>query len=218
MITRIINSGIKWKLSLVLLCTLTAVFLEQDASYADQGEGPFQPGRALRVTIWQEPDLSGDYSIDSNGYVILPLIGRINVSRFSQESLESYLTNEYSNYLRSPIIMVEPLIRVGVLGEVKQPGLFRVNPDSPLWDVIDMSGGPTAKANIKGIKVIRNGKVVSKDLLSAFENGESLSSIGIESGDQVYVPPSRRPMEWRTMVSLMSIGVATVSLILRNRR
>jgi polysaccharide export outer membrane protein len=201
-----------------MLCTLLVLGLASlvcfpEPMLADEDDKPFQPGRAIQVTIWQEPDLSGEYSIDSEGYIILPLIGRVNVSRFTKDSLESYLTAEYSNYLRSPIIMIEPLIRVGVLGEVKQPGLFKVSPHAPLWDVVDMAGGPTVRANIKSFKIMRNGEIVSSELLGAFEEGESLQNIGIESGDLVLVPTSRRAMEWRTVVALMSMAISTTFFI-----
>lgn len=203
-------------LNVLLVSALTFLLCSPDLSHAiDDGETPFKPGKALRVTIWQQPDLSGDYSIDSEGYVIFPLIGRIKVSRYTRDSLKSYLSSEYSNYLRSPIITIEPLIRVSVLGEVKAPGLFRVNPESPLWDVIEMTGGPTTVANMKKIKVMRRGKVINKELLIAFENGESLNSLGFKSGDQIVVPRARRVMEWRTVIALISLSITTTFFIIR---
>ena len=198
-------------------CFAILMFVPDDAM-AVTDESPFQPGRAIQVTIWQEPDLSGSYSIDSNGYVILPLIGRVQVSRFTKDSLEGYLVDEYSNYLRSPIIMVEPLIRIGVVGEVRSPGLYRVNPDSPLWDVIGLSGGFTSRANISKIRIMRSGEVVNEHLLPAFESGESLYTIGIQSGDQVFVPQGRRVMEWRTVIAFMSLGISATWLIIRSSK
>jgi len=48
--------------------------------YSDHNaDARFAPGSAVQVTIWQEPDLSGSFSIDSEGYVILPLIGKVKV-------------------------------------------------------------------------------------------------------------------------------------------
>jgi len=203
---------------MLLLLGLTSLICFSDPMLAVEDEKPFQPGTAIQVTIWQEPDLSGEYSIDSEGYIILPLIGRVNVSRFTRDSLKSYLTAEYSNYLRGPIIMIEPLIRVGVLGEVKQPGLFRVSPHTPLWDVVDLAGGPTVRANMKKFSVMRSGKIVKSELLGAFEQGASLQHIGIESGDLVLVPTGRRTMEWRTVIALMSMGITTTFLIINQAK
>lgn len=206
-----------WFRKVVMLLIGGVIFLTTPASAQvfDRAR-PFQPGQALEVTIWQEPDLSGEYSIDSQGYVILPLIGRVKVSDFSKESLESFLVNEYSSYLRSPIIMVEPLMRVGVVGQVSQPGLYRVNPDAPLWDVLVESGGFARRANLKGIKVMRGGNVVRTDLLNDLEVGKSAATIGLQSGDLIMVPESRRVMEWRTIIAFVSLGVTTTFLVINS--
>ncbi len=221
MIISLKSAGWSREISITLITLLLFIVCAPDLLHAEGGLSEdllFQPGSAVLVTIWQEPDLSGDYSIDSKGYVALPLIGKIQVSRFTKDSLESYLVTEYSNYLRSPIIMVEPLIRIGVLGEVRSPGLYRVSPEAPLWDVIEKSGGLTSKANLLKIKFMRRGEVVNSQLLQAFENGESLQVIGMQSGDQVVVPSSRRVMEWRTIIALVSLGVSTISIVLRQRK
>lgn len=215
MLTAIRHAAWIRQMSVLLIVSVVSFLVYPDISVAREEEKPFQAGRALRVTIWQEPELSGDHSIDHEGYVILPLIGRIQVSSYTKDSLESYLVTEYSNYLRNPIIMIEPLIRIGVTGEVKDPGLYRVNPDAPLWDVIGLSGGPTSKANLKNLRIVRNGEVIHKSLLEAFENGESLQSVGMVSGDQVHIPTSRPIMDWRTILAFMSLGVSTAFLIVR---
>jgi len=175
----------------------------------------FAPGSAIQVTIWQEPDLSGDFSIDSRGYVILPLIGKVNVSRFTPESLESYLQEEYASYLRNPIIQTLPLIRVSVLGYVREPGLYRVEPDRPLWDVIAMAGGPSDRGDVTRMFVSRQGLVRIESLLDAYEEGISMREVGIESGDQIIVPTRKGPFPWRMIVSFASIGIAVVSISTR---
>ena len=205
-------------LSTLLVLGLTFLICFSDPALAADDEMPFLPGRALQVTIWQEPELSGEYSIDSDGYVILSLIGRMQVSRFTKDSLKSYLTAEYSNYLRNPIIMIEPLIRIGILGQVKHPGLFKVSPHTPLWDVVDLAGGPSIKANMKKFQIMRDGEIVDSDLLVGFEQGSSLQNIGIESGDLVLVPSSRRMMEWRTVIALMSMAITTTFLIINQTK
>jgi polysaccharide export outer membrane protein len=175
----------------------------------------FAPGSAIQVTIWQEPDLSGNFSIDSQGYVILPLIGKVNVIRYTPESLESYLREEYSSYLRNPIIQTLPLIRISVLGNVQKPGLYRVEHDRPLWDVIELAGGPTERGDVTRMSVMRGGKVVNENLLEAFEAGISLREMGIETGDQVVVRRSKAPFPWRTMFSIASISVSIWAIATR---
>ncbi len=175
----------------------------------------FSPGSAIQVTIWQEPDLSGNFSIDSQGYVILPLIGKVNVIRFTPESLKSYLKEEYSSYLRNPIIQILPLIRISVLGNVLKPGLYRVELDRPLWDVIELAGGPTDRGDVRRMIVMRGGLTINENLLEAYEKGISLREIGIESGDQVIVRRAKGPFPWRTLLSLASISVSIWAIVTR---
>jgi len=106
------------------------------------------------------------------------------LARFTPESLESYLREEYSSYLRNPIIQASPLIRVSVLGYVRDPGSYRVEPDRPLWDVIAMAGGPNDSGDITQMLVSRSAVVRNDNLLTAYEEGVSLREIGIQSGDQ----------------------------------
>jgi len=175
----------------------------------------FEPGSAIQVTIWQEPDLSGNFSIDSEGYVILPLIGKVHVSRFTPESLESYLQQEYASYLRNPIIQTLPLIRISVIGYVRDPGLYRVEPDRPLWDVVAVAGGPTNNGDVTRLYVSRGGEVVNDNLLVAYEEGISLREVGIRSGDQVVIPQSKGPFPWRMLISIGSLGVSIWAIATR---
>ena len=177
----------------------------------------FTPGSAIQVTIWQEPDLSGNFSIDRQGYVILPLSGKVNVMRSTPERLECYLREAYSSYLRSPIIQTLPPIRVSVLGHVQDTVLYRVEPDRPLWDIIEMAGGPSNKGDVTRMYVMRGGEKVNENLLLAYEEGISLREIGIESGDQVIVPHPKGPFPWRTMLSVASLTVSVWAIATRNR-
>ncbi len=179
-------------------------------------DAEFTPGSAIQVTIWQEPDLSGKFSIDSRGYVILPLIGSVNVGRFTPESLEGYLKEEYSSYLRNPIIQTLPLIRISVLGYVRNPGSYRVEPGRPLWDVIAMAGGPSDRGDITGMYVSRGAVIKNEDLLNAYEEGVALREIGIQSGDQIVVPLRHGPFPWRLIISLASLGTSAYAIATRN--
>jgi protein involved in polysaccharide export with SLBB domain len=50
-------------------------------------ERPLQPGDKLKVTIWREPDLSGEFEVQPDGSVTFPKIGRVQVDRLSTDSL-----------------------------------------------------------------------------------------------------------------------------------
>ena len=174
--------------------------------------GTFQPGDAVRITIWREPQLSGDFSISSNGTVQLPLIGKVQVQGLTTMSLSSFLKAEFGAYLREPDIQVVPLIRVSVLGGVGKPGLFRAEPESSLWDLIAEAGGPV-RGRVKDMRVLRSGKVVIKDILTAYERGDSLLDIGIRTGDQITVPTNPK-FSFSDVLRITTAAIGVAALII----
>src|SRR5690349_18744064 len=54
-----------------------------------------RPGDIVRLRIWREPDLSGDFPVDEFGRVNLPLVGTYNVVNETRESLQAKLVAAY---------------------------------------------------------------------------------------------------------------------------
>ena len=155
----------------------------------------FQPGDAVRIQIWElhqeerrNLNLSADYPINPEGFIIMPLVGEVRVKGLTVFELMQSLEEKYAAYLMNPYIYVRPLIRVTMQGAFNRPGAYRIDPQSSLWDLVARAGGPTARCDIEKILVERGGKVVMRRLISSFEQGFSLEEIGIESGDQVRAP------------------------------
>jgi protein involved in polysaccharide export with SLBB domain len=143
-----------------------------------------QPGDLVRLRIWREPDLSGDYRLDEKGVATFPKIGPLPVSRISTDSLESLLVSSYDRYLQNPSIDVTFLRRVNVLGEVKTPGLYDVDPTMTVSDVVAMAGGVTADGNAKNIELLRRGERES----SRLSPQSRVTDSPLRSGDQLRVP------------------------------
>src|SRR5688572_20538143 len=74
------------------------------------------PGDVLRLRIWREPDMSGDFSVSANGKVILPRLGELNVVSLRADSLQSLLTEKFKVYLNNPSIEILLLRRVSITG------------------------------------------------------------------------------------------------------
>ena len=166
------------------------------------GQLSLSPGDVVRILIWRQKELSGDYTVDENGVVGLPLIGTVRVTGLSTENLKSLLISKYRQYLKDPNISVTPLFRINVMGEVRRPGLYPVDATISLSDLIAIAGGVTGAGDPKKIKVVRNGRVVQQNLGESFSQGEQIRKIGIRSGDQVIV-------EKKGGFSAKDIGVIT---------
>src|SRR5689334_21951397 len=85
----------------------------------DPVEVTLRPGDRVRLKVWREPDLSGDFSVDETGIVVFPKIGRIDVHNLSTDSLKSLLLSGYSASLRNPAVEVTVLRRINMLGAVR---------------------------------------------------------------------------------------------------
>ncbi len=103
--------------------------------------GVLRPGDVVRLRIWREPDLSGDFQVDEQGTVVLPKIGALSIKEMPAASLKTMLVDKYSTYLRDPAIDVTVLRRVNVLGAVKNPGLYPVDATMTVADVFALAGG-----------------------------------------------------------------------------
>jgi len=158
------------------------------------------PGDAVRVEVWREPDLTGEYTVDQNGVVVFPLIGERRVTGISGDSLERRLAKDYREYLESPSVNVTVLRRISILGQVHQPGLYPVDLTMNVTDALALAGGLSPLADRKKIQLVRNGQVVT-DRLGA---GTALASTVIRSGDQIVV-------EQRSWLS-RNVGVVTAAL------
>lgn len=147
-------------------------------------EQTIQPGDAIRLRIWREPEMSGEFQVDEGGLVIFPRIGERRVLEDTPASLESILLEEYRRYLRNPTIEITILRRVQVRGAVANPGLYPVDPTITISDLIAVAGGATATGKQDVVEVLRDGQKLTT-LLNA---NTTIAESRIRSGDQIYIP------------------------------
>ena len=187
------------------LAAIRALLTEGHAAAAAQ---VLQPGDLVRLRIWREPDLSGDFLVGTDGVVVFPLIGPRQVMDRSPDALKVELVEAYAEYLRNPSIEVLPLRRVNIYGAVQQAGLYPVDPTMTLYDALALAGGPTTNGDPDKFELVRDGERVKAKLA----RDTRIDELPIRSGDQLFVPErswfSRNTGLVATMIS------ATVSLII----
>jgi polysaccharide export outer membrane protein len=166
-----------------------------------------QPGDLVRLTVYRETDLNGEYLVDENGMATLPLIGRQRLAGLGFDALREHLILEYQKHLRNPSITVTPLRRVNVLGEVQRPNLYAVDPTVSLVGAVAMAGGATPEGDLRRIRVIRGGQVIRNRVGEA----ETLTALDIRSGDQIVV--DRRSWMDRNSAAVVSAILAIPSLV-----
>lgn len=117
-------------------------------------------GDKLRVTVYREPELSGEFAVGSAGQISLPLIGEVPVKGLGRAEVEAEITRRLANgLLRDPRVAVDiyAVRSFAILGEVQRPGTFPAEPGTGILDAIALAGGYTYRANEKRI-LLRRGK------------------------------------------------------------
>lgn len=178
------------------------------ALHEKHSEQFLQPGDVVRLRIWREPDLSGDFQIGTDGVVVFPLIGPRQVTNLTPDVLKAELIDAYSTFLRNPSIEVQPLRRINIYGAVRQAGLYPVDPTMTLADALALAGGATTNGDLDAVELIRNGERISGQL----RQDSRIAELAIRSGDKLYVP--ERSWISRNMGLVTTLISATVSLII----
>lgn len=163
-----------------------------DASFASgrAGLGPAaqvtaHPGDVLRLRIWREPDMSGDFPIDGRGIATLPRLGATPVTGIPRDSLQRMLVAEYARFLRNPSVEVTLLQRIRVVGAVRTPGLYTADATMGLRDILALAGGPNPDGRTDKVRLDRDGNSTWLPLNDTPSTEEELRP---HSGDQLFVP------------------------------
>jgi protein involved in polysaccharide export with SLBB domain len=196
-------------------CTLSAQTQPAASPSSSASSASLLPGDLIAVRIWREEDLSGEFQVDEDGFVVLPLLGRREVVGISPDILRDQLTSAYDEYLVNPSVNVTLLRRVTVLGEVRLPGNYPVDATVSIAQLIGQAQGLTPDGDINRIQLVRDGRTVRSNLSGTM----ALTDAGVRSGDQVFVGKrSWLSRNLNSVVGFLSIvsNIVTVIIITNN--
>jgi polysaccharide export outer membrane protein len=168
------------------------------------------PGDVLRVSVYDNPDLSQEVTIGPDGAFSYPLIGRVQAAGLPVRQLESLLTKRFADgYLVSPHIGVtvtqHKSQQVYVMGAVTKPGPYALQRQTTLVEALSAAGGPTPEAGFEVIlthaadqqappsgtaktSAAANGQPAMRVSLEQLMAGGVSQRITVQDGDVVYVP------------------------------
>jgi polysaccharide biosynthesis/export protein len=157
---------------------------QQSLAAAATAAPRLQPGDKIRVTVFGEDKLSGDYQIDQSGQISLPLAGTVDALGLTQTELEQALAKKLrSEYLKNPkvTVTIATLRPYYVMGEVTKPGEYPYQNGLDVLTALAIAGGPTYRASRFTVQIRRRGETSMRDYpISA--------SVPILPGDVIRVP------------------------------
>jgi polysaccharide export outer membrane protein len=142
------------------------------------------PGDRLRISVFNREELTGEFTVGTQGRISYPLVGEIDVAGRTAPELTAQLGEQLRNgYVRDPIVTVEiaqyrPFY---ILGEVNRPGAYPYSPGMTVMGAVATAGGFTYRANSRRVFVQRPGE--------AGEQSYPLTSSSlVQPGETVRIP------------------------------
>ena len=204
----------KWLVAPICLISLIAPAALEAAQQAAQTSAAASatrytlgPRDRVKITVFDEPELTNSYTVDGDGFISFPLIGRVGASGLSvgelQDRLRSMLT---AGYIRNPEVRVEvdqfQSRSVIVSGEVRSPGKIAMTGAMTLLEALALAGSPTPSASNE-VLVAHPKKPGDTELLDDanadikrvnlkdLQLGKAGQDIELQDGDVINVPKAQ---------------------------
>ena len=135
------------------------------ASAERSGVYTLGPNDRIRLKVYGEADISGEYEIDSGGFASIPLAGRIRAAGLTTGQLERAVAAALAKgIVRDPRVNIEiALYRpYYILGEVKKSGEYPYRLGITILDAVASAGGFTYRANENKVFLRRSGGSVEE--------------------------------------------------------
>lgn len=180
-----------WLAALACLVFLT---LSGGALAADETLGP---GDGIRITVFENPDLTTETRISARGYIYFPLLGNIKLGGLTPSGASERITTllKEGNLIRDPQVNLSVMQvrsrQVSVLGQVTRPGRYALDETrTTLTDMLALAGGvgPTGDDVVTVVR-LRDGKTekLEIDVPKMYRTGDMSTNIEVENGDTVFV-------------------------------
>lgn len=143
---------------------------------------PLRPGDRLAVKVWSDTAISDTFIVATSGELALPKIGIFDTGAMGARALQDSVRRAYTALVQDPAVQISALRRVGVVGQVRQPGVYFSDLSMTIGDVVALAGGITENGTLSHIEVRRGTETTKLDLR---EGGGAAD--GIRSGDQIIV-------------------------------
>ncbi|MEQ9397816.1 MAG: SLBB domain-containing protein [Longimicrobiales bacterium] len=162
---------------------------------------PMGPGDEVILVLTGDVEAAYRLGVTRDGVLVVPDVGQIAVNGLTLGQLEDVLYNRlgqvYSGIRRGPDATARFDVSLGrlrtnqvyVVGDVVQPGAYRISSVGTLLEGLYAAGGPTEHGSFRGISVRRNGVLVGTyDLYDYLTAGRTEALPRLQNGDVVFVP------------------------------
>jgi len=167
------------------------------ASAQSTGEYLLGPGDVIRITVFQNQDLTTETRVSESGAISFPLIGSVKVGGLSVQATEQRIAKALKDggfVVQAQVNVLPVQIRgsqIAVLGQVNRPGRYPLETfNTRLSDMLATAGGiSSGGSDLVIVTGTRDGKPFRKevDMATMFLDGKAEGDIVLAGGDAIYV-------------------------------
>lgn len=179
------------------------------ADGAPGAERTLEPGDILRIAVWRNAELSGEFTIGPDSALKHPLYQSVKVGGVTPSVARERLAAFLNEFEATPQFSVEPLYHIAVAGEVRNPNVYTVPGETTIAQAIALAGGATDRGRIDRVHLIRDTQDITIDLTKP---GSEWATAPIRSGDRILIA-RRRDLLREMIAPLASVTAAVVSII-----
>jgi polysaccharide biosynthesis/export protein len=204
-VSRAVGPAIVW---LLLFSALAFAQASKPAAAPQQADYIVGPQDVLSITVWDQSDLSGKFTVETDGSFTFPLIGRLQAGGLTLRQIEAELKKRLADgYFRNPQLTVAVDTyrsqRVFITGEVRTPGTYTLTGDMSLIEALSRAGSTTQFAGGEAV-IVRagDGKATAGPLLpnqaegatsirvdlKELQSGGLSKNVPLKDGDTIFVP------------------------------
>lgn len=210
---------------------VTAMF---NLPYYTKRLGDSQSLTASNQVLNTQGIMSG-YTVDSDGYIDFPVLGKILVAGLTREEAEETIKEELldSRQIKDPVVIIEFMnLGFSILGEVNKPGRYKIDRDRfTVLDAIGLAGDLTINGRRDNVLLVRHDgskdHTYTMNLMDARKLYAS-PAFYIQQGDVIYVTPNDKRIRestvnannvrstsfWISLTSLLtSVGLFVLNLM-----
>lgn len=151
------------------------------------------PGDNLTINVWGAVDSTIVRTVDRNGRIVLPKVGDLRVWGLTFSQADRLIREQLGRYFRGFQTSVTMgrlrTVRVHVVGEVCQPGVYTLSSLATVTNALYAAGGPSKLGSLRDVRLLRNGYEVGRlDLYDFLLRGDRTRDFRLASGDTIFVP------------------------------
>jgi polysaccharide export outer membrane protein len=163
---------------------------------SDSKNSPYVIARRdlLLITVWGNEDLRTEAVVGPDGNISFPLIGDILAEGLTISSLDNLITEKLKRYIRKPevSVMIKEFAgkRVAILGEVISPGIYKLDSEDRILELVALAGGFTPDAVLSRVIIIRRKPeplIILVTLNKAILKADPRQNLVLQADDIVYI-------------------------------